>query len=211
MEQKVTCMVIGSVPMQKNIIFNEYKKENCYVICADGGLDNANRFQISPDLLIGDFDSYRGELPGGVETIRLKVEKDETDTLAAVKEGIRRGFRSFVLFGELGGERFDHSYGNLCVLQYLCHQGCKAVLIGENCRLFLLSGGRLSLNGMKGSTVSVFPFGCSACRVSYIGMKYPLTKTVLHSDNPLGVSNRIEAEEARIAIHDGDALIIIQA
>lgn len=210
MEQKVTCMVIGSVPMERKEIFEEYNPADCYVICADGGLKNANRFHIRPDLIIGDFDSYRGTLPAEVQTIRLKIEKDETDTLAAVKEGIRRGFRRFVLLGGLGGERFDHSYANLCVLQYLCHQGCKAVLAGENCKLFLILGGRLTLNGMKGATVSVFPFGCPACRVSYIGMKYPLTKAVLHSDDPLGVSNRIEAEEARISVHDGDALILVQ-
>jgi thiamine pyrophosphokinase len=203
-------MVIGSVPMENKAIFEEYRPEDCYVICADGGLKNAGRFQVRPDLVIGDFDSYRGELPEKVETIRLKVEKDETDTLAAVKVGIRRGFRKFVLLGGLGGERFDHSYGNLCVLQYLCRQGCKAVLAGENCKLFLISEGRLILNGMKGATVSVFPFGCPACRVSYTGLKYPLTKTVLHSDDPLGVSNRIEAEKASISVHDGDALVSVQ-
>jgi len=211
MGQKVTCMVIGSVPMEKQEIFDEYNPKDCFVVCADGGLENANRFHIRPDLVIGDFDSYRGELPGAVETIRLKVEKDETDMFAAVKEGMRRGFRQFVLLGGLGGERFDHSYANLCVLQYLCHQGCKAVLIGENSRLFLISGGRLILNRMKGAIVSVFPFGCPACRVSYIGMKYPLTKAVLHSDDPLGVSNLIEAEEARVSIEDGDALILVQS
>lgn len=210
MEQKITCMVIGSVPMENKGIFEEYNPEDCYVICADGGLANADRFQIRPDLVVGDFDSYQGEPPEEVETIRLKVEKDETDTLAAVKEGIRRGFRRFALLGGLGGERFDHSYANLCVLQYLCRQGCKAVLIGENCKLFLISEGRLTLNKMQGATVSVFPFGCSSCRVSYIGMKYPLTQAVLHSDNPLGVSNRIEAEEARVSVHNGDALILVQ-
>ena len=201
------CMVIGSVPVES---FGEFDPKDCFVVCADGGLENAARFGISPDLVVGDFDSFRGEPPVGVETVRLKVDKDETDTLAAVKEGIRRGYREFVLFGALGGERFDHSYGSLCVLQYLCRQGCKGVLVGGACRAFLLSGGRLTLNGMKGATVSVFPFGCSSCRVSYIGLKYPLMKAVLHSDDPLGVSNRIEQETAQITVHDGDALITVQ-
>lgn len=210
MEQKMTCLVIGAVPIQKKEIFKEYQPENCFVICADGGLENASRFQIRPNLVIGDFDSYEGKLPEQVETIRLKIEKDDTDTLAAVKEGIRRGFREFALFGVLGGERFDHSYANLCVLQYLCNQGCKSVLVGDSCRAFVLSEGRLTLDGMKGATVSVFPFGCSACRVSYLGLKYPLTKAVLHSDDPLGVSNRIEAEKARISVTNGEALILVQ-
>jgi len=210
MGKKVICVVIGSVPIEKKEIFQAYNLEQCFVICADGGLENANRLGIKPDLLIGDFDSYHGELPSQVETIRLKVEKDETDTLSAVREGIRRGFREFALFGVVGGERADHSYANFCVLQYLCSQGCKAVLISENCKVFFISGGRLTLSGIKGATVSVFPFGCAACRVSYIGLKYPLTKGVLHSGNPLGVSNQVENNEARITIHEGNALIFVQ-
>ena len=201
------CMVIGSVPVES---LEEFDPKECFVVCADGGLDNAAQFGIEPDLVVGDFDSFRGEPPAGVETIRLKVEKDETDMLAAVREAIRRGYREFALLGALGGERFDHSYANLCVLQYLCRQGCKAVLVGAGCRVFLISGGRLTLNGMRGATVSVFPFGCAACRVSYIGLKYPLVKAVLHSDDPLGVSNRIEQETAQITVHDGDALITVQ-
>ena len=203
-------MVIASVPMEDGDLPSEFDPKECYVICADGGLDNAKRFGVTPDLIIGDFDSFVGELPSFVETIRLKIEKDDTDTLAAGREGIRRGFREFILLGVLGGERMDHTFANFCVLQYLCRQGCKAVLSGNACRVFLLSCGRLTLNGMKGAVVSVFPFGCPSCRVSYLGMKYPLTKAVLHSDNPLGVSNRIVGEEARIAVHDGDALIFVQ-
>lgn len=210
MAEKIKCIVIGSVTIENKRIFQEYNPEECYVICADGGLDNANRFGICPDLVIGDFDSYKGQMPVQTETIRLNVEKDETDTLAAVQEGMKRGYREFILFGVLGGKRMDHSFANFCILQYLCNQGCKAVLVGETCKVFLLSGGRLTLSGVQGATVSVFPFGCSACRVSYIGLKYPLTKAVLHSDNPLGVSNRTESDEAKIYVHDGNALIFVQ-
>lgn len=204
------CMVIGSVPIKNGNVFHEFDPQACFVICADGGLANANDFHIRPDLIIGDFDSFQGDLPSGIETIRLKVEKDETDTLAAVRQGIQRGCREFILLGVLGGERFDHSFANLCVLQYLCHQGCKGVLLGDTCRAFLISSGRLTLNDMKGCTLSVFPFGCHSCRVSYAGLKYPLTDALLHSDDPLGVSNHIEEEQARITVHDGDALIIVQ-
>ncbi|XOQ44059.1 MAG: thiamine diphosphokinase [Clostridium sp.] len=210
MAKKVKCIVIGSVKIENGKIFQEYNLEECYIICADGGLDNANRFGIKPDLVIGDFDSYQGQMPVQTETIRLNVEKDETDTLAAVREGMKCGYQDFILLGVLGGERIDHSYANFCVLQYLCNHGCKAVLIGETCKVFLLSGGCLTLSGVKGATVSVFPFGCSACRVSYIGLKYPLTKALLHSDNPLGVSNRTESDEAEIYVHDGNALIFVQ-
>ena len=210
MEQKrEICVVIGSAPIEENP-FSRLGRDGCFVVCADGGYDAAARFGIRPDLLIGDFDSVRSPLPEGVEAIRLKVEKDDTDLLAAVKEGIRRGFSSFVLTGVLGGDRFDHSLANLCVLQYLCTQGCKAFIEQDRCRVFLLRSGRLTLSGEKGCTVSVFPFGCASCEVSYTGLQYPLTHTLLTSEVPLGVSNHIADDRAQIVVHSGYALIVVQ-
>lgn len=210
MEQKrEICVIIGSAPVEENPL-GRVDRKNCSVICADGGYDNAVRFGIVPDLLIGDFDSVGSPLPADVETIRLQVKKDDTDLLAAVKEGVRRGFRSFVLTGVLGGERFDHSFANLCVLQFLAAQGCRAFIEQDRCRVFLLRGGRLTLSGEKGCTVSVFPFGCASCEVSYMGLQYPLTHALLSSEVPLGVSNRVSADRAQIIVHSGDALIIVQ-
>ena len=203
------CAVIGSVPPKDGQAYWELERGDYYVVCADGGLDTALRYGVRPDLFIGDLDSLEGEIPEGLETIRLKVEKDDTDLMAAVREGMKLGYREFLLLGVMGGERCDHSFASLCVLQYLAHQGCRATVEGDGCRVFLLSGGRLILSGLKGRTVSVFPFGASACEVSYEGLKYPLTKAVLNSDYPLGVSNVVLEDRAQIVVHNGDALIIV--
>mgnify|MGYP000996413704 CR=1 FL=1 len=208
-KKKEICVVIGSVPVGK-AVFEGIPWDRCFVVCADGGYDNAVRDGIRPDLLIGDFDSVQNSLPEGVKTIRLKVEKDDTDTFAAVKEGIRRGYRDFVLAGVFGGERSDHSYASLCVLQYLCRQGCRAVMEGDRCRIFMLGGGKLILRKMKGKTVSVFPFGCVSCEVSYSGLKYPLTHSLLLSDTPRGVSNRAVGDAASVTVHSGNALIMVE-
>jgi len=202
------CVIIGSAPCENDDAIHEIDWANSFVICADGGLDLALQHNITPNLVIGDFDSIQNEIPKDIETIQLQVEKDDTDMMAAIRVGLQRGFRDFILLGALGG-RFDHSFANLCVLQYLAAQGCKAMIAGQGCRVFLLNGGRLSLNKLTGSTVSVFPFGTASCTVSYEGMKYPLTEARLSSDYPLGVSNLIETDDARIIVHDGNALIIV--
>lgn len=204
------CAVIGSVPPQDGQPYWELEQDGgYYVICADGGLDTALRYGVKPDLFIGDFDSVKSEIPDGLETIHLKVEKDDTDLMAAVREGMKRGCRDFLLLGVMGGERCDHSFASLCTLQFLARQGCRATIEGDGCRIFLLSGGRLILSGMKGRTVSVFPFGVSLCEVSYEGLKYPLTKAILTSDCPVGVSNVVMEDRAQIVVHNGDALIIV--
>lgn len=204
------CMIIGSVPLADKTVFEEYPPESFYLICADGGVDTAKAYSLKPDLMIGDFDSLRGDLPEGIETIRLKPEKDDTDMMAAVREGLRRGFQEFVLLGALGGERFDHSIANLCVLQYLAEQGCRAVLADKKTSVLLLKSGRMVLHGLAGATFSAFPFGCSVCTVSYEGMKYPLDEYPLRSNFPLGCSNQIIGDPAQVIVHSGDALIVIQ-
>ena len=60
------------------------------VIAADAGYLNCKKGGIVPDLLLGDFDSM--EVPDGAEhLVRLPVEKDDTDTLAAIRVALERG------------------------------------------------------------------------------------------------------------------------
>ncbi|TQI65697.1 thiamine diphosphokinase [Clostridium sp. KNHs216] len=202
------CVIIGSSPCEYGGILNEIDRDHSFIICADGGLDVALEHHLTPDLLIGDFDSVKNELPKNIETIRLNKEKDDTDMMAAIKEAIKRGYRDFTLFGALGG-RIDHSFSNFCALQYLASQGCKAVIADRDCRVFLLSGGRLTLSGLKGRMISVFPFGVGFCTVSYEGMKYPLREASISSAYPLGVSNEITEDQAQIFVHSGNALIFL--
>lgn len=202
------CVIIGSAPLENDEIFKEIDLSDSFVICADGGVDTVLRNHITPNLIVGDFDSLEGELPENIETITLPVQKDDTDMMAAIRIALQRGFRDFMLLGGIGG-RMDHTYANLCALQFLTYQGCKAVLAGQGCRVFLLNGGRLTLQKLKGSTVSVFPFGTPSCTVTYGGLKYPLTNFSITSDNPLGVSNEIIEEDAWIAVHSGNALIFV--
>lgn len=208
-EIKNICTIIGSVPLEENP-FEGLDLRNHLVICADGGYDNAAKFGIRPDLLIGDFDSVQNPLPDDIETVRLPVEKDDTDTFAATKEGLRRGCHMFEFFGVIGGARFDHSIASLSVLQHLSLRGCKAVIQDGSRQFFVLSGGRLTLKDMEGATLSVFPFGCASCEVSYTGLQYPLNHATLYSDVPLGVSNCIKENITQITLHNGCALVIVQ-
>ncbi len=202
-----TCMIIGSAPLEGAAIFQEFSPDEAYVICADGGLDTALANNITPNLIIGDFDSVTSVPPENIEIIRLPVAEDDTDMMAAIKEGFRRGYTSFVLLGALGG-RFDHSYANLSSLAYILSLGGKAVLADNHCKIFLIHSSRLTLTKMTGCTVSVFPFGCPSCTVSYQGMLYPLTEYCLHADTPLGVSNKVLEDTAEITVHSGDALVV---
>ena len=101
---------------------NEYKDSAfwasySYFICADCGYRHAVKLGILPDLIVGDFDSYGEELPVGVEVLRSVPEKDDTDTMLCLKEGLSRGFNDFLVVGGFGG-RPDHALANLQTLHY---------------------------------------------------------------------------------------------
>ena len=64
-----------------------------FVIACDQGLAYAQRCKVKPDLLVGDFDSYQGKIPDGVPRLELPAEKDDTDTMAAVRCAVDEGWR----------------------------------------------------------------------------------------------------------------------
>lgn len=83
-----------------------------FVIACDQGLAYAQRCKVKPDLLVGDFDSYQGKIPDGVPRLELPAEKDDTDTMAAVRCAVDEGWKRIALYCAFGG-RLDHLLGNL--------------------------------------------------------------------------------------------------
>ena len=75
-----------------------------FVVAADGGLDHARAAGVSPDVVVGDFDSLRGALPSDAgRTVALPPMKDDPDLLSALKIGWSQGCRLFHVYGALGG------------------------------------------------------------------------------------------------------------
>ena len=75
-----------------------------FVIAADGGLRHTQKWNITPNEIIGDFDSL-GFVPEGGNV--FPVEKDDTDAMLAVRRGLSLGYREFILYGSLDGPRLD--------------------------------------------------------------------------------------------------------
>lgn len=203
-------MIIGAAPISSRQIFKEFNPKYYYVICADAGYESALKAGVQPDLIVGDFDSAGGPPPDTLNCLTLPVEKDVTDTMFAVMKGFSMGFRSFLLLGCLGGERFDHSLANLEVLQYIREHGGHCIMADHHTKIFLLHDERLKMTSMAGATVSVFPYNGSACVVSYTGLQYPLTRSQLSCGGfPMGVSNRVADDPAEIRVHNGSALVVV--
>ena len=78
-------------------------QEGDYVIAADGGMEHLRALSLTPDLLLGDFDSYPPELcererrEGKEDFRQLSVIKDLSDSAAAIRIGRELGYRRFLL------------------------------------------------------------------------------------------------------------------
>ena len=64
------------------------------IIAADGGISAASKAMLTPNLIIGDFDSYDGTIPEGA--VVCPREKDDTDTGMAVEAGINEFVLGFL-------------------------------------------------------------------------------------------------------------------
>ena len=179
------------------------------VIAADGGYAHLANAGITADLVLGDFDSL-GYVPRHPHLLRHSPEKDDTDMMLAVKTGLSRGYRRFVLYGGIGG-RPDHTLANFQTLQYLSKRGAAGYLFGEEWAATAITNQGIILGARYSGMISVFCLGQTATGVTIQGLKYPLSDAVLENDVTLGVSNEFTGAPAYIAVEDGTLLLLWHA
>ena len=199
--QEKTCYIIGAGDFYGELS----PKAGDLIIAADGGYDTLKRMGISPDLLIGDMDSI--EASADVEKIVFPVRKDETDTFLAYREGVNRGYASFVILGGVGG-RDDHTFANYSLLFYGKERGHNIKVIGERCEIFAIKNESISIHGDFGAHFSAFAFGGDAKGVTIQGLEYEAENITLTPEFPLAVSNRFTESAASIEVKDGTLLIM---
>ena len=176
-----------------------------FVIAADGGLRHTEKLGITPNAVLGDFDSL-GFCPEGANV--FPVEKDDTDAMLAVRLGLRRGCDEFLLYGSLDGPRLDHTVANFQTLQYLADHGAVGYLIGNTTMVTVVKNGKITFPAGCSGTVSVFCMGKDAEGVTETGLFYGIEDGVFTSGFPLGVSNHFTGKKAEISVKNGSLLVL---
>jgi len=183
----------------------KYTDECDYIICADGGYEHLLKIGKKPDLLVGDFDSLK--ITAECENIiQLPKEKDETDTLFALKKAFLKKPDEIVIYAGLGN-RFDHSYANMCLLYMCAKKNIKATLTDGYNSIFMIKD-RISFKNEKEKTVSIYSFSEKCDGVTLKGFKYPLYDFSLKKGDILGTSNIITENEAEITLKRGNLIVI---
>ncbi len=177
------------------------------IIAADGGLAHLQALGITPRRILGDFDSL-GYTPKGAQV--FPVEKDDTDTMLAVKLALAEGCREFWIYGGLDGERLDHTMANYQTLLYLANQGARGILVGRSYMATAIQNSSLTFPKECQGIVSVFCLGPDAQGVDIRGLQYPMEAGTLSAGFPLGVSNHFVGKEGSISVRQGSLLVLWQ-
>lgn len=197
------------------------------LIAADGGADQAASRGVTPDLIVGDFDSITSpplpdagpgdqgrsrvsfsNQPGHHSPIvkRLPAEKDDTDMLAAVKLGWEQGCRIFQIYGGLGG-RMDHTLANLNLISRVAAAGGWACMHGQGMVVTAISCGSLSFPAWpcEGEAIlSVLSASDKSAGIREEGLKYQVENMTMTNLEVTGVSNAfLPNTPAKILVEEG--------
>lgn len=200
---KNICYIIGA--SKANNIELHPKKDD-YVIAADAGYTYVNQLSVNADLVVGDFDSL-GRKPDHPNIVEHPSEKDDTDMMLAIKEGLKRGYRTFVLYGGLGGQ-LDHTYANIQALAYLAEHDAVGYLLANGLAITAIKNSSMRFDSCQKGIVSIFCNGKDAHGVNLKGLKFELTDALLTASMPLGVRNEFMGKTSEISVNDGVLVIM---
>lgn len=211
-EVSKNCIILGGGEILDYAAVSRLVSGGMFVICADGGFKHCAGLGLVPGLIVGDFDSIKGEIPQEIPLVTLSPEKDYTDTDLAVKEALARGYNRLLMAGMTGG-RPDHTLANIQILAGLSVSGVHALLTDgvTDYRAFTapVQGNSFTIPPKAGHYFSVFALGGVCKRLNIQGAKYPLVDYDLRYDEARAISNEFLDGDAVISLDAGTVLIIV--
>ena len=200
------CVIAGAADIADYERIRGKLREDDFFIYCDGGLKHMAGLERTPGLIVGDFDSAQ-DPHLDVETIVLPCEKDDTDTVYAVKEAVKRGYEEFLLIGVCGG-RLDHTLGNVSILLYLDSIGKKAAIMDDHSEMELISGQTVRVEDRYLYFSLLNISGCAE-GITIRNAKYPLEEGTIRSEYQYGISNEVlPGKTAEISVKKGNLLLI---
>ena len=198
------CTIIGGADIRDYDRVRGYLSADDFVVYCDSGLKHMDGLGAKPSLIVSDWDSY-DDPHMDVETITLPVAKDDTDTVYAAREGIKRGFKDFLLIGCIGA-RLDHTLVNTYILTTLEDNGCHGVIVDDYSEMELITEAAVtdrypyfSLLAMEGEARGVF----------IKNAKFELKDATIGPGYQYATSNEpLPGKTAEITVKDGRLLLI---
>lgn len=195
-------VIIGNGTITDYDYIKSIISDNDFIICADGGINHAEKMGLNVDILIGDFDSSSDKTTAA-RTIQYPTRKDFTDGELCVEYAIDNGYDKILLIG-MTGTRLDHTINNILLL-LRCRNSC---LINEHNTIYPIKDS-LYIDNQKGNTLSIIPLFSDLEGIVTEGLEYPLNDETLYFGQARGNSNVIISDACKITVKKGMGIVII--
>ena len=200
------CVIVGGAEINNYEYIKSCLHNDDFIVFCDSGLKHLEALQVKSGLIVGDFDSHDNPHLD-VETIVLPCEKDDTDTVFAVKEAIKRGYNEFLLIGVIGA-RLDHTLGNVSILLYLDSLGKKGTIIDDYSEMEIVSSEPVYIDDSF-AYFSLLNISGIAKGITIENAKYPLNNAEITCEYQYGVSNEVTlGMTAKVTVKEGKLLLI---
>jgi thiamine pyrophosphokinase len=205
------CVVFAGGDLERPEVLKERLTGREYILAADGGARYALALGLTPRKVVGDMDTLGAdelrELRGmGAEILVFPKEKDESDTLLALRNAVESGYADIEIWGALGG-RFDHSAANIVLLTHPLAAGVRVQLFTWNQRIFIPERGQ-AIDGAPGDLISFFPMGGDVTGIQTRGLQYQPKGGRLKFNYVMGLSNVMLARTCAISWETGILLCV---
>jgi len=184
------------------------------IIAADGGTHHCKSLGITPNVIIGDFDSLDPKEVAtyqqlGVEIFQHPIHKDETDLELVLQFTLKNEISEVHVIGALG-ERWDMTLANIMLMAHPMYSRLKIRLLDGSQELVLLHGeDQIEIHGKPGYQLSLIPLAGDTLGVTTHGLEYPLTDETLYFGSTRGVSNVFIHDYAQVFVREGVLLCIL--
>ena len=203
-------IISGGKEPSKDILFREIQDTDI-IIGADKGCEVLYKYDITPDYILGDFDSANDEIINSIEErakkkITYKREKDYTDTEIAYNLAVEKGATEIILLGATG-TRYDHSLSNLGLMLRGLKSSIKVKVIDDNNFIFLTDKS-ITLQGNKGDIISFQAYCDEIKNFNISGAKYNLSNYTLKLGDGITTSNEFLDEDIRVTFDNGILMVL---
>jgi thiamine pyrophosphokinase len=204
-------IVAGGTPPSKKLLKSEMTPKSV-IIAVDSGADCLWKYQITPNYLIGDFDSIDDKAlhfwaNKNIPIERHPKDKDATDSQLALKKATALGVKEVVFLGCLTGKRIDHLLGAFGLLAKCLDLNIVACLKDDYQIINLLNQPKI-IHGKNGEVFSLQAYGEPVKKLSISGGKYRLKNYELKTGDALTLSNEFQNQAVSIQFANGRLMLI---
>ena len=208
----IKTLIVSGGNVEDNIL-NELKGKVDYIIASDKGLEALDKYNITPNYIIGDFDSIDKKVLDkyinnkNIEIKELNPEKDYTDTHMALKLAIQLKSTYINILGAIG-TRLDHTIANVHILKEALDNNVECKIINSNNEIQLINKTTTIKINDNYKYISLIPLTTKASGITLKGFKYPLENAILEIGQSIGISNEQIDEYAEIDLEKGILILI---